>query len=277
MATSYPLVYNEAMESSGRDTFTRRRVLALSWGVAVAAAMRGVPAAEAGSRTLTIFAAASLVDVLTALAAPFEKAHDAHVEISAAASSALARQIEAGARADVFVSADQAWMDYLAERQLIEPSTRRDVAGNTLVLVAPAASDVRVELTRGVDLAAALGDGRLAVGEVGTVPAGRYARSALIALGAWEGVKDRLASTDNVRSALAFVARGEAPLGIVYATDAQIEPRVRIVDSFPEGTHERITYPAAAVKGAGPLAVTWLEWLRTPASQAVFRRYGFVV
>lgn len=277
MATCYPLVYNEAMESSGRDAFTRRRVLALSWGVAVAAAMRGVPAAEAGSRTLTIFAAASLVDVLTALAAPFEKAHGAHVEISAAASSALARQIEAGARADVFVSADQAWMDYLAERQLIEPSTRRDVAGNTLVLVAPAASDVRVELTRGVDLAAALGDGRLAVGEVGTVPAGRYARSALIALGAWEGVKDRLASTDNVRSALAFVARGEAPLGIVYATDAQIEPRVRIVDSFPEGTHERITYPAAAVKGAGPLAVTWLEWLRTPASQAVFRRYGFVV
>lgn len=227
------------------------------------------------TRTLTIFAAASLVDVLNELAGPFGDAHGAKVEISAAASSALARQIEAGARADVFISADQAWMDYLAARGFIDPATRRDIAGNTLVLIAPKGSGAQVKLAPGVDLAKPLGDGRLAVGEVETVPAGRYAKSALIALGAWDGVKDRLASTDSVRSALAFVARGEAPLGIVYGTDAKIEPKVRVLDTFPAGTHEPITYPAAAVKGAGPLAKPWLDALASPASREVFRRHGF--
>lgn len=257
-----------------RDALTRRRVLGLAGALALGGAT--APRGAASPGTLTIFVAASLVEVMEELARSFGTAHGARVQVSAAASSALARQIEAGANVDVFVSADQAWMDYLAHRGLVDPSTRRDIAGNTLVLVAPRDAAIQLALAPGVDLAKALGDGRLAVGDVETVPAGRYAKSALVALGAWEGVKDRLASTDSVRSALAFVARGEAPLGIVYGTDAKIEPRVRVVDAFPANSHAPITYPAAAVRGAGPLAGPWLDWLAAPTSREAFRRHGFI-
>lgn len=237
-------------------------------------AARAAPAAERG-RGITVFAAASMTDVLQELGARYQQETGTPVTLSPGASSTLARQIEAGARADVFVSADQGWMDYLSARQLIDTASRRDIAGNSLVLIAPADSTVQLPIAPGMPLAAALGDGRLAVADPDTVPAGRYAKAALTQLGVWDSVAGRLANADNVRAALAFVARGETPLGIVYSTDARIEKRVRVVGVFPEGTHAPITYPAALPREAGPGGAAFLAWLMTAESQATFARYGF--
>jgi molybdate transport system substrate-binding protein len=224
---------------------------------------------------LLVVAAASLTDVLQEIGAQYTRESGQVVRFSFASSSALARQIEAGGRVDVFVSADQEWMDYLQQRRLIDSGTRRDVAGNRLVLIANKDSAIDLTLTRGVRLAAALGRGRLATGDPDIVPVGRYARSALTSLGVWNDVADRLVRADNVRSALAFVARGETPLGIVYETDAAVDARVRIVDVFPADSHPPIDYPAAATSRTRNNASRFVEYLTGTNAQATFKKFGF--
>lgn len=233
-------------------------------------------ASSAAERVVTVFAASSLGEVLQAVGEAYTAATHVQVRISPAASSALARQIESGSPADVFISADQEWMDYLASRKLIKTTTRVDIVSNSLVLVAPAGSTVTLRITPGFALANALGkNGRLATGDPASVPVGRYARAALTSLGVWDGVKDRIVPADNVRTALNFVALGEVPLGIVYATDARGNDKVRVVDTFPASSHERITYPAAAMVRAGADADSFVKYLRSEAAQAVFDRAGF--
>jgi molybdate transport system substrate-binding protein len=224
---------------------------------------------------LLVFAAASLTDVLGDLSRSYEQQGGVPVKLSFAASSMLARQIEAGGRADVFISADQEWMDYLQQRSLIEKSSRRDLAANRLVLIAPANSRVALEIGPGFPLLAALDRGRLSTGDPDTVPVGRYARAALLSLGVWEQIQDRVVRADNVRSAMMFVARGEAPLGIVYTTDALADSQVRIVDTFPENTHAPIRYPGATIRGARAEAIAYLDYLASPAVRDTWRRFGF--
>jgi len=235
-----------------------------------------IAAAPSDAPALIVFGAASLTNALQEVGDDFAKESSIPVKFSFAASSALARQIENGAPADMFFSADQAWMDYLETRKLIQPATRHDVLGNHLVLVAPAASKISLHIAPHFALLAALGGGRLAVGDPDGVPAGRYAREALERLDVWNAVAAHLARADSVRSALALVDRGETPLGIVYQTDALIDEHVRIVGVFPDRTHLPITYPVALVSGARPNAVKFLSYVRSPAADAVFRRYGFV-
>ncbi len=225
---------------------------------------------------LLVFAAASLTNVLGELSANWEASSGARVRVSFAASSALARQIEAGGEADVFVCADQEWMDYLASRKLLDAASRRNIAGNRLVLIAPADSRVALTITRGFDLSRALAGGRLAVADPDMVPAGRYARDALTNLGVWDSVSARLARAENVRTALTYVARGESPLGIVYSTDAQIEPKVRVVTTFPDNTHAPITYPAAATAKSGARAAAFLDYLSSAPAAAVWKKHGFL-
>jgi molybdate transport system substrate-binding protein len=243
--------------------------------LAALAASLPAPAREPTRPPLLVFAAASLTDVLEELSADWTRQSGVPVKLSFAASSALARQIEAGGQADVFVSADREWMDYLGARGLVDPATRRDLAGNSLVLIAPADSAIRVTLTRGVDLRAALGDGRLATGDPATVPVGRYARAAFESLGAWDQLKDHLVPADNVRGALNFVARGEVPLGVVYATDARVEKAVRIVATFPATTHPRITYAAAKTATGRPDAIGYLAYLGGTVAGATWKKFGF--
>jgi molybdate transport system substrate-binding protein len=224
---------------------------------------------------LRIFAAASLTEALQDLAADYASTGAAEPRLTFAASPVLARQIEAGAPADIFVSADQEWMDYLEARELIRPASRRDVAGNRLVLIAAAHNTAGIALVQGADIAGALKGGRLACADPDSVPAGRYARAALMSLGIWPSLADRLARAENVRVALAWVARGEAPLGIVYVTDALAEPRVRILDTFPEDSHLPIRYPAAAMRDAATKAEDFLTFLQQPAAQARLHERGF--
>ncbi|GAB6196587.1 molybdate ABC transporter substrate-binding protein [Lysobacter xanthus] len=248
-----------------------RLVLFLAALLAALPAIAGAP--------LTVFAAASLKETLDEAGALYARTQGTAVRTSYAASPALARQIDAGAPADVFVSADRDWMDYLQARGRIEGRTRGDIAGNALVLVAPAQAEMpEVRLSRGVDLRSRLGaDGRLALALTASVPAGRYARSALQTLGAWDRVRPRVVEAENVRAALRLVARGEAALGVVYASDAQAEPGVRVVGRFPASSHPRIVYPAARVAASRhPRAAAFVAWLRTPSAQAVFRRHGFL-
>jgi molybdate transport system substrate-binding protein len=198
------------------------------------------------------------------------------VKFSFAASSTLARQIENGAPADVFFSADLQWMDYLQTRKLIQVATRHDVLGNHLVLVAPVTSKIALHIAPDFPLLSALGNGRLAIGDPDGVPAGRYAHEALTKLGVWNMVADRLARAESVRSALVLVDRGEAPLGIVYQTDALIDKDVRVVDVFPDNTHSPITYPIALASAAKADAAKFLSYVRSPAAGIVFTRYGFI-
>jgi molybdate transport system substrate-binding protein len=229
----------------------------------------------AGKATLVVFAAASLVDALDEVNKHFTAQTHYEVKASYAASSVLARQIEAGAHADIFFSADREWMDYLDKRGLLRAGTRRDVLGNSLVLIAPTGSKVHLKIAPGFALVAALGEGRLAMADPESVPAGLYGKQALTKLGVWEHVKNRLAPAENVRAALAYVARGETPLGVVYQTDAQAEKRVRLVDAFPEDTHDPIVYPVAITQSAQPQAATYLDFLASEAAQQVFMRGGF--
>jgi molybdate transport system substrate-binding protein len=246
----------------------RRLVLAL------VAVLVSVLPARAEPPGVLVFAAASLKNALDEAAAGYAPAK---VTISYAASGPLARQIEAGAPAALFISADEEWMDELAAKAAIEPGSRIDLLGNRLVLIAPAASPLHFTLGQDSDLAAALGDGRLAIGDPQSVPAGKYAEEALGRLGLWAGVEPHLARAENVRAALALVDRGEAPLGIVYQTDAAADPAVRIVATFPEDSHKPITYPAALIKGAGGPARAFLTWLESPAAAPYFERQGFTV
>ncbi|HUN26646.1 MAG TPA: molybdate ABC transporter substrate-binding protein [Steroidobacteraceae bacterium] len=253
----------------------RREMLATAVAAVLVETAAARLARAASGPPLLVFGAASLTNALRAVAAACRASGGPSAVLTFAASSTLARQIEAGAPADVFFSADTDWMDYLEARHLIEPATRRDIVGNRLALIAPAASRIALTVTPGFALRAALGAGRLALGDPAGVPAGRYARSALRALGVWSSVADRLAPAENVRAALEYVARAAAPLGIVYETDALIEPRVRIVALIPQADTPPIVYPAAVVKGARAAAPAFLAYLRSPAAQGIFHNFGF--
>lgn len=224
---------------------------------------------------VTVYAAASMTDALQEVGAQYEKRKAVKVRFSFSSSAVAARQIEAGAEADVFVSADQVWMDYLADKRLIRRESRRDLVGNRLVLIAPRTSKLQLALKPGLDLGRALGGGRLAVGDPDSVPAGRYARGALTRLGAWPGVENRLARAENVRVCLTYVARGEAPLGVVYETDARSEAAVRIVGIFPADSHPPIVYPAALTSRSAPEAAGFLRYLQGAEARRVFLRHGF--
>lgn len=232
-------------------------------------------AADADKPSITVFAAASLTNALQELGDGFTKETSIPIRFSFAASSTLAREIENGAPADVFLSADQEWMDYLQTRNLVRADTRRDVLGNRLVLIAPADSAIKLKIEPRFPLAAALGKGRLATGDPDSVPVGRYAREALTALGVWNDVADRVVRADSVRSALAFVDRAEAPLGIVYETDALIDKRVRVVDVFPADSHKPIVYPIALTVAAKIEAARFVAYIRGPAGVVAFKAYGF--
>jgi len=253
------------------ESFARIALIAVM--VAAAGAM---PRSLAQDSSLTVFAAASMKNALDDVNAAFTKASKVKMVASYAATSALMRQIEQGAPADIFASADLEWMDYGLKKKLIAPSTRVDLLGNRLVLIAPKDSKVEtVKLEKGFDLARLVGDGRIATGDVKAVPVGRYAVAALQKLGMWESVEKRMAQVENVRVALTLVARGEAAFGIVYETDAKVEPGVKTVAHFPAGSHPEIIYPVGATTNAKPEATRYLNFLRTQASKMIFERYGF--
>ncbi|WP_028081112.1 molybdate ABC transporter substrate-binding protein [Solimonas soli] len=222
-----------------------------------------------------IYAAASLTTAINDAAQQWQKAGHAAPLTVYAASSTLAKQIEAGAPADLFASADLSWMDYVEKAGALRPGTRRNLLGNALVLIAPKGrAPAGIRLEAGFDLPGAF-EGRLCTGEPGVVPAGIYAQEALTTLGWWEALKPRIVGTDDVRTALAFVERAECPLGIVYATDAAISDRVEIVATFPEGSHKPVVYPFALLKDASPESAAFYAFLQSPAMAATFSRYGF--
>lgn len=257
---------------------TRRGVLAgLAVIVSAIATLLPTTPTKADQPQVTVFAAASLTNALQDVGRAYTEKTGMKMVFSFASSAAIAKQIESGAPAGLFISADTEWMDYLQQRGLIEAASRRDILSNRLVLVAPADSTVQLKVAPGFPLVAALGeDGRLSTGDPDFVPVGRYARSALSNLGVWNDVADRLLRADNARSAMAFVARGEAPLGIVYLSDVGVEKKVRIVDTFPASSHPAIVYPAAVVKGAGAGAAAFQAFLLTPEARAVFEKYSFI-
>lgn len=225
-----------------------------------------------------MFAAASLQTALRAIAEAWRAETGKTVAFSFAASSALAKQLEQGAPADIFASADLEWMDFAERKGLITPASRQQLLGNALVLISAQTDPVALKITPGFDLAGVLGEGRLATGNPASVPVGRYAQAALTHLGVWDKVQPKLAGADNVRAALALVARGEAKLGIVYATDAKSEPKVRVVDTFPVGSHPPVVYPVAMVKGVqNPHAAAFMAYLRSPAATRIFEAGGFTV
>jgi len=231
----------------------------------------------ADDRSLTVFAAASMKNALDEIDAAFTAKSGVKVAASYAASSMLAKQIEQGAPADIFVSADTDWMDYATGKKTINDATRVNLLGNSIVLIAPKDSKIdNVTIGAGFDLAKLAGDGRIATGDVKSVPVGKYAKAALEKLGAWQAAEAKFAMADSVRAALTLVARGEAALGIVYATDAKVEPGVKIVGTFPADSHPAIIYPVAATTAAKPEASDYLAFLRSPAAKAVLEKYGFV-
>ena len=226
---------------------------------------------------ITVFAAASLTDALNEIGKAYEAKTGNHVVFSFAASSVLARQIESSAGADMFLSADLDWMDYLDKKSLLKPGTRKTLLGNHLVLIAPAGLKINVKIAPRFDLAGALGNSRLAIADPASVPAGKYGKTALTNLGIWDSVSGKLAVAENVRAALAYVARGETTLGIVYNTDAKIEPRVHVVGTFPDNSHAPILYPVALTKDARPIAADFEKYLKSAAAKAVFAKDGFIV
>lgn len=232
--------------------------------------------AEAQPRPAAVFAAASLTEALNEVADTYAKAGRPRPTLVFAASSALARQIEHGAPAAIFLSADEPWMDYLAARKLIEPGSRASLLSNRLVLIVPANRPTRIAIKPGFDMAGLVGSGRWVTGDPAAVPVGRYAQAALEKLGVWNSVQDRLARTDNVRSALAFVERDDAAAGIVYATDAKATTKVATAGIFPAESHPPISYPAALIKGASPEARGFFRFLRSKPARAIFARHGFV-
>ena len=255
---------------------SRRSLLGLA---VVAAAVSGLPLAAAQADDVTVFAAASLKNALDDIAAAYKEKTGETVLISYAGSSALAKQIEEAAPADIFFSADLAWMDYLEERDLIQKDTRQTLLGNAIVLVAPAESAASVNVDKGMDLAGVLGaDGKLAMANVDSVPAGKYGKAALEWLGIWDSVAPHVVQADNVRAALAFVATGEAPLGIVYQTDANAEPKVAVVGIFPPDSHPAILYPAAMTASSqNPEARAFFDFMRSDDAKSFYEKQGFTV
>lgn len=280
---------NKNLQTIGQTTLPRRRLLTGMRNLAAAALLMAAgfglfaTAGHAADKPkLTIFAAASLQNAMDELNAAFAASHPANVTASYASSSVLAKQIESGAAADLFISADRDWMKYVADKQLIRADSAHDLLGNQLVLVAKSDDPAAIQLAPGADLAGALSGGRLAMGEVKSVPAGKYGKAALEKLGIWDKVQDRVVGADNVRAALKLVALGEAKFGIVYASDAKVEKAVRIVDAFPEDSHPPIIYPVAITKtaaartdGGADQAQAFLDFLRSDAAAAVFSKYGF--
>jgi molybdate transport system substrate-binding protein len=226
--------------------------------------------------TLTVFAAASMKNALDDIDVAYAAKTGTKITASYAASSALAKQIEQGAPADVFVSADTDWMDYATSRKTINEPTRINLLGNSIVLIAPKDSSIdNVNIGRGFDLAKLAGDGRIATGDVKAVPVGKYAKAALEKLGAWQAAEPKFAMAESVRAALTLVARGEAVLGIVYSTDAKVEPGVKIVGTFPADTHPAIIYPVAATTTAKPETAEYLNFLKSSAAKTILEKYGF--
>ncbi len=240
--------------------------------------MASAPAAARNTK-LTVFAAASLKNALDEVNKAYMAANGGKTVVASyAGSNALAKQIEQGAPADIFISADLAWMDHLEGKKLLKDGTRSSLLGNRIVLIAPNDAPTAVKLEKGVDLAAVLGDGRLAMANTDSVPAGKYGKAAVENLGAWEGVKNKIAQAENVRAALLLVSRAEAPFGIVYKTDAASDPGVTIVDTFPADTHPPIVYPAAVIAATENTdAESYLKFLRTPEAVAAFEKLGFAV
>lgn len=235
--------------------------------------------AQAQPKDLVIFAAASLKNALDETAAAWVKETGKPApKISYAASNVLAKQLEQGAPADLFLSADLDWMDYAAGKGLIKPDTRITLLANRIALIAPSDSTAQLALAPGVDLSVVLGQGKLAMGNVDSVPAGKYGKAALEKLGGWEKIKDKVAQADNVRAALLLVSRGEAPLGIVYTTDAAADPKVKVIATFPEDSHPPILYPVAVTKDStNPDALAFLTYLRGAGPKAAFEKQGFTV
>jgi molybdate transport system substrate-binding protein len=251
-----------------------RRALNCSLAALVLVFMPG----RAGSQTaapLTVFAAASLTDSLKAAAAAYKSKTGIDVILSFGASSTLARQIEQGARADLFLSADAKWMDYLQKKGLIANASRKDLLGNRLVLIAGPGAKPAPKIAPHFNLAGALEDRLLALADPASVPAGKYAREALTTLGVWDQVATKVVQAENVRVALEYVARGEAPYGIVYATDAKVAPQVRMVGTFPDNSHAPIVYPAALTKTASQGAKAFLDFLGSAQARAIFEKAGF--
>ena len=252
-----------------------RRVAGFLFAAAILCGSFHQPA-QAQDKSLTVFAAASMKNALDEADAAYSAKSGVKINVSYAASSALAKQIEQGAPADIFISADTAWMDYSIKNKSINESTRVDLLGNAIVLIAPKDSKIdNVAIGRGFDLAKLAGDGRIATGDVKAVPVGKYAKAALEKLGSWQAAEPKFAMAENVRAALALVARGEAALGIVYSTDAKVEPGVKIVGTFPADSHPAIIYPVAATTTAKPAATGYLAFLRSTAAKNILEKYGF--
>ena len=257
----------------GFIALSRRAVFA-----SIAATLTVAGAASAAEQPVTVFAAASLTDALKAAAATWQSKGHGPVVLSFGSSSAIAKQVEAGAPADIFASADEKWMKYLTDKSLVDTGTVDRPIGNDLVLIGAADSNASIAIAPNFDLAGALNGGRLAIGDPKGVPAGTYAKAALTKLGVWDQVKDKIAQADNVRAALQLVSRGEAPLGIVYATDAKSDPNVKVIDIFPEGTHPPIIYPIAIMASSTNAdAPALLAYLKSSATQSVFKDQGFKI
>jgi molybdate transport system substrate-binding protein len=254
---------------------TRRFWISLVVGAALAS---GTGPAAAQGRDVLVFAAASLKNALDDIVGQWQRETGKKVAVSYAASNNLIRQIEQGAPADIFMSADLDWMDYGQQKNLIKPETRTSLLSNKIVLVAPKDSTLSIKVEHGFDLAGALKGGRLSMGNVDAVPAGKYGKAALEKLGAWDGVKNSIAQAESVRAALLLVSRGETPLGIVYKTDAASEPAVKIVGTFPEDSHPPIVYPVALTKDSNnATAADFLKYIRSPAAKPAFEKQGFTV
>lgn len=225
---------------------------------------------------ITVYAAASLTNALKDIAKTYEASHPVKVKASFASSGTLAKQIEAGAPADIFASADLQWMDYLQQRKLINNASRKELLGNSLVLITPKDKPLQLTLQKGFNLPGAF-EGRLCTGETGSVPVGIYAKEALGNLGWWSALEKRIVGTEDVRTALAFVERGECPLGIVYATDAKISDKVVVAGTFPVGSHKPVIYPFALLPKASQASREYFQYLQSGEAQAVFEKYGFTV
>jgi molybdate transport system substrate-binding protein len=251
------------------------RLAGLFFSLAILCAAAFSPVLAQGN-SLTVFAAASMKNALDDIDTAYAAKTGIKIVASYAASSALAKQIEQGAPADVFMSADTDWMDYAISKKTIQESTRVNLLGNSIVLIAPKDSTIdHVAIEPGFDLAKLAGYGEIATGDVKAVPVGKYAKAALEKLGAWQAAEPKFAMAESVRAALTLVARGEASLGIVYATDARVEPGVKIVGTFPSDSHPAIIYPVAATTTAKAEASDYLAFLRSSAAKTIFEKYGF--
>ncbi len=258
-------------------SINRRRSFGLLFGAVVALGAGAGPALAQAKEPL-VFAAASMKTALDEVVAQWQRESGKKVVISYAASNTLIKQIEQGAPADIFISADLDWMDYGEQKNLINVETRANLLSNRIVIVAPKDATAKLNIAPGFDLASALKGGRLAMANVNSVPAGKYGKAALEKLGAWDGVKDKIAQAENVRAALALVSLRESPLGIVYQTDAASDPSVKIVATFPEDSHPPIVYPIALTKtSTNPDARAFLSYIRSAAARPAFERQGFTV